>query len=242
MPASRMAGSSASACSGRADIVRPVVHGGDAGAQGFGEAEPHAAIAVLRRRRAGRGGWSPGSSRARDRRCATNGRNRLVHRCQCVSTKPGMQIMPRPSMTCALGGVDPRRRRRRSRRRARARRRREIADAGVHGQHGGAADDELAARRQRRGRAGGGSRGRLLAKDRPVRRPRAQRGRPLEHRAPAMWSASCVDPRFVFLLVRSRHHSRRKPASQPKPNIRSSAPRPPIVPQPAPAQYHSQSQ
>ena len=34
---------------GAAHVVRPVVHGGDAGAERLGEAEPHAAIAVLRR-------------------------------------------------------------------------------------------------------------------------------------------------------------------------------------------------
>ena len=41
---------------------------------------------------------------------------------------------------------------------------REIGDLRVHGQHGGAADDELAARRQRRARALGGARGRRWAR------------------------------------------------------------------------------
>ncbi len=86
--------------------------------------------------------------------------------------KPGMQIMPAPSMTCAFGAstfaadrddgavahvhvADC-----------------EIAELRVHGQHVGAADDELAARRQFRGRALGRTHRRLLREQRVGRERR----------------------------------------------------------------------
>src|SRR5262245_15323099 len=73
----------------------------------------------------------------------------------------------------------------------------EIPEVRVHGQHGSAADEEFAARRQRRTRRCRGSRGRLLAeKLARCRNQCAQCACSLEHRAPAHTSARHIGPPY----------------------------------------------
>ena len=169
----------------RADIVRPVVHRRAAGTQRLGGAEDDGAVAVLRRHELTQA---------------------VAHRKVAELVDIGADERPEqagPEMPVGVdearhadhaAAFDDLRLRRIDLGRDRDDRTvahmhvagREIVDLRVHGQHGGAADDELATRRQRRGRPLRRSRGRLL-RECHMRRgeQHTQRGCALEDPPPA---------------------------------------------------------
>ena len=67
---------------GRARVVRPVVHGGDAGVGQLDQAEPDAGVEVLRPYRASRSRSWPGNSRSRRRRSCGRARSTCGSACR----------------------------------------------------------------------------------------------------------------------------------------------------------------
>jgi len=167
------------------DIVRPIVHRRDTGAQRFGYAEHDAAVAVLRR----------------EELPQAVAHGEVTQRVDIGPDKGPKQTCPKVPVrvhearhadhAAALHDLSIRQLDPWSDRDNRAVAhmhvtRFEIPEARVHGQDGSAADDEFAARRQRRAWRARRSRDRLLAeKLTRCRNQSAQCGRAFEHRAPA---------------------------------------------------------
>jgi hypothetical protein len=194
---------------GAAHVVRPVVHGGDAGAQRLREPKPDAAIAVL--------GRHVHAKPRRDGEVAA-----LADIAAHVRTQQtGPQVPVRVDEArhaddaaavddLCIVGID---------RAADCDDHavadahvawHEVAETGVHGQHGGAADDEGAARRQGRCGAGGRSEGRrdaalLGACCGCCGGHGAERGGPLEHAttadAASRHGATSRGPELLSLAV-----------------------------------------
>ena len=186
----------------RADVMRPVVHRCAAGAQRLGGAEDDGAVAVLRRHELAQA---------------------VAHREIAELVDVGPDERPEqagPEMPMGVdearhadhaAAFDDLRLRRVDLRRDRDDRAvahmhvagREIVDLGVHGQHGGAADHELAARRQRCAGAFCGPRRRRL-REQSMRRSkqRTQRGGALEDRPPAHRMLRHRQPPLLVYLAR----------------------------------------
>ena len=96
-----MAESSASACSGLRVLCAQLCTVVTPALSASAMPSLHADIGVLAASCAARGGWRPGTTLSSPISERTKGRSMLIQRCQWVSTKPGMQIRPRPSITSA---------------------------------------------------------------------------------------------------------------------------------------------
>jgi hypothetical protein len=167
---------------GAADVVRPVVHGGDTGAQGLGEAEPDAAVAVVAHHQRpeprgdgevaalGHVGPDVGAEQAGPEVPVGVDEARHADRAAGVDDLRTARIEPGADRDDgAVADADV----------ARG----EIAEARVHGEDGGPADHQVAARRQ-----GGGGADRGVHPLGPGTADagggqRAERGRPLQHGA-----------------------------------------------------------